>query len=42
MDTKTSRLLAEREAAEERAEYEAEYLEYDGIPIPTNPPEETS
>ena len=38
MDAKTHRLLAEREAAEGRAEYEAEYMEYDGVPIPTEEP----
>jgi len=38
MDTKTYRLLAEREACEEQAEYEAAYMEYDGIPIPTEEP----
>jgi hypothetical protein len=38
MDTKTYRLLNERERAEMDAENEADYLTYDGVPIPEGPP----
>lgn len=38
MDEKTARRQAEREDAEERAEYERAYEEYDGVPIPHEPP----
>lgn len=37
-DVKTFRLLAERDRAERFAELMADYLEYDGVPIPDEEP----